>query len=127
MPKFIKTNTIVEVNRHGIETDRQVLFTEDEVVARVLLNPSLIIEVTESHAVQVVRPQGRYQEISEDTLETIEDKRAEGADRLGSSIILTDTVETELDAEDVGEVAAAEAGEDDADDEAAPLTFGKGK
>ena len=72
MPKFVKTNVIVEVNRHGIETDRQVLFTDDEVVTRVQLNPSLVVEVTESHAAQVIRPQQKYQELSETLLAAIE-------------------------------------------------------
>ena len=72
MPKFIKTNTIINVNRHGVETDKQVLFTTEEVVERVINNPSLVIEVTESHASQVIRPQQKYQELSDDVLARIE-------------------------------------------------------
>jgi hypothetical protein len=75
MPKFIKSNTITSTDRHGIETDRQVLFSADEIVSRALLNPSLLIEITESHAVQVIRPQGKYQEVSEDVLALLEEAR----------------------------------------------------
>jgi hypothetical protein len=122
MPKFIKTNTIVNVNRHGVESDRQVLFTDDEVISRVLLNPSLVIEVTESHASQVIRVQGKYQEISEETLELIDEKRIEQTEKLDGALSTppeeVDEIEEELVAEEDVEV------EDDVEDEA-PLTFGK--
>jgi hypothetical protein len=120
MPKFIKTNIIVEVNRHGVESDRQVLFTEDEVISRVLLNPSLIIEVTESHAVQVVRPQGKYQEISEDTLIEIDRQRASGRAKI-EGMKLDSLIEGDIVYKGVGEdvIITADEGENDE-----PLTFG---
>jgi len=68
MPSFIRTNSIIEVNRHGAESDRQVLFSRDEAIERIRLNPSLVIEVTESHAAQTIRKQGKYQEITEEML-----------------------------------------------------------
>ena len=74
MPKFIKANQLVEVNRHGVESNRMVLFTDDEMVERIRLNPSLVIEVTESHAAGVIRVQGKYQEVSEEVLAAVEDK-----------------------------------------------------
>ena len=48
-----------------------VVFTDDEMVARIRLNPSLVIEVTESHAAGVIRPQAKYQEVSEDIMDAV--------------------------------------------------------
>ena len=120
MPKFIKSNTIIEINRHGIETDRQVLFSEDEVITRVLLNPSLLLEVTESHAAGVVRPQGRYQEVSDDTLALIDEKRKNYYDTEGED----DKREpTDSEAENEVEVEEVYPDDDDTDSEDAPLSF----
>jgi hypothetical protein len=126
MPKFIKSNTIIEVNRHGIETDRQVLFTEDEIISRVLLNPSLLVEVTESHAANVIRVQQKYQEINEDTLEEIDRQRTEGEERIDNRGAKqevephADEVEGAGDPEPEAEVLT----ELEADEDDAPLTFG---
>ena len=76
MPKFIKTaKTSITTNRHGDEIEVAVPFTDEEIADKLVLNPSLLLEVTESHAVQVLRPQGLYQEVGESALALTEENR----------------------------------------------------
>jgi hypothetical protein len=76
MPKFIKNNTIITVSKTGFETEKRVLFTDREIFERIKENPSLIFEVTESHAAGVLRPQQKYQEINPHMLQIIEEDAA---------------------------------------------------
>jgi hypothetical protein len=108
MPKFMKNNTIVTVSKSGLETERRVLFTAEEMVERITENPSLVIEVTESHAAQVLRPQQKYQEVSEAVLALAHAPDADDEDEVPSP-----APEVDVDEDDI--------------EPAADLSFGKKK
>ena len=68
MPTFIKKRTTNDPDRNRINFNDHSL---DELVSLYKEHRSRFIEVTESHAADVLRPQGKYQEVNTNELEQL--------------------------------------------------------